>query len=71
MKLYVRSRLFIQNYQIQHFIPVLLSKIEFCGMQKQKGKLVFRKSGVFHIWHTESSVVQRQNVVNFHKMVCS
>ena len=71
MKFYFRSRLSIQNDQIQHFIPVLLSKIEFCGVQMQKGKLVFRKSGVFHIWHIVSSVVQRQNVVNFHKLVCS
>ena len=36
MKFYVRSRLFIQNDQIQRFIPGLLSKIEFCGVQKQK-----------------------------------
>ena len=33
-------------------------------MQKQKGKLVFSKSGVFHIWHIVSSVAQKQNVVN-------
>ena len=71
MKFQFRSRLFIQNDQIQHFIPVLLSKIEFSGVQKQKGKLFFRKSEVFHIWHIVSSVVQRQNVVNFHKLVCS
>ena len=71
MKCKVRSRLFIQNNQIQHFIPVLLSKIEFCGVQKQKGKLVFSKSGVFHIWHIESSVAQRQNIVTFHKLICS
>ena len=44
MKFYVRSHLFIKNYQIQHFIPVLFLKIEFCGVQKQKGKLVFSKS---------------------------
>ena len=62
MKFYVRSRLFIQNDQIQHIIPVLLSKIEFCGVQKQKGKLVFRKSEVFNIWHIVSSVEQRQNM---------
>ena len=37
-------------------------------MQKQKVKLVFRKSGVFHLWHIVSSVVQRQNVVNFHNL---
>ena len=71
MNFYVRSRLFIQNDQIQNFIPVLLSKMEFCGVQKPKGKLVFRKSEVFHIWHIVSSVVQRQNVVKFHKLVCS
>ena len=71
MKFYVRGRLFIQNDQIQHFIPVLLSKIKFCGVQKQKGKLVFSKSGFFHIWHIVSSVAQRQSVVRFHKLVCS
>ena len=71
MKFKVRNRLFIQNDQIQLFIPVLLSKIEFCGMQKQKGKLVFNNNGVFHIWHIVSSVAQRQNVLNFHELVCS
>ena len=71
MKFEVRSRLFIQNDQIQHFIPVLLSKIEFCGVQKQNGKLVFSKSGVFRIWHIVSSVAQRRNVVNVHKLGCS
>ena len=45
----VRSHLFIQNDQIQHFIHDLLSKIEFCGVQKQKGKLVFGKSRVYGI----------------------
>ena len=71
MKFQVRSRLFIQNDKIQHSIPVLLSKIEFCGVQKQKGKLVLSKSGVFHVWHIVSSVAQRQYVVNFYKMVRS
>ena len=71
MKFKVRSRLFIQNDQIQHFIPVLLSKIEFCGVQKQNGKLVFSKSGVFRIWQIVSSVAQRRNVMNFHKLGCS
>ena len=47
---------------MQHSIPVLHSKGEFCGVQKQKGKLVFSKSGVFHIWHIVSSVAQGQNV---------
>ena len=49
MNFLVRSRLFIENDQIQHFIPVLHLKIEFCGMQKQKGKLIFSKNVVFHI----------------------
>ena len=42
------------------------SILEFCGVQKQKGKLVFSKSEVFHIWHIVSSVAQGQNVVNAH-----
>ena len=71
MKYSVRSSLFIQNDQVQHFIAVLLSKIEFCGVQKQNGKLVFSKSGIFRKWHIVSSVAHRQNVANFHKLVCS
>ena len=35
MKFEVRSRLSIQNDQIQHFIPVLFSEIEIRGAQKQ------------------------------------
>ena len=56
---------------MQHSIPVSHSKVEFCGVQKQKGKLVFSKSGVFHTWHIVSSVVQGQNVVNVHKLAFS
>ena len=50
MKLWIKSRLLIENDQIQHFIPVLLSNIQFDGVQDQiqKRKLVFSKSGVFH-----------------------
>ena len=40
---------FIENDQIQYFIPVSHSNVEFCRVQKQKGKLVFSKSGFFHI----------------------
>ena len=75
MKFSVRSRLFIQNdhyyyyYYYNYCVLVLLSKIEFCGVHKQNGKLVFSKSGVFHIWLIVSSAGQRQNVVNFHKLV--
>ena len=56
---------------MQHYIPVSHSKVEFCGVQKQRVKLVFSKSGFFfHIWHTVSSVAQGQNVVNVHKLAC-
>ena len=58
MNFWIRSRLYIENDQIQHFIPDCHSKLEFCGVQKQKGKLVFRKSGAFHIWHIVSSTAQ-------------
>ena len=51
---------------MQYSIPVSHSKVEFCGVQKQKGKLVFS----FHIWHFVSSVAQGQNVVNVHKLAC-
>ena len=35
MNFKIRSRLFIENDQIQHFIPVSHSNFEFCGVQKQ------------------------------------
>ena len=62
MNLQIRSRLFIENDQMQHSIPASHSKVEFCGVQKQKGKLVFSKSGIFHVWHIVS-VAEDQNVV--------
>ena len=57
---------------MHHSIPVSHSKFEFYGAQKQKGKLVFSKSGVFHILHTVSSehLEQGQNIVNVHKFAC-
>ena len=55
---------------MQHSIPVSHSKVEFYRVQKQKGKLVSSKRGVFHIWHIVSSVAQEQNVVNVHKLAC-
>ena len=58
-----KSFIYRERNEMQHSIPVSHSKVEFCGVQKQKGKLVFSKSGVFHIWHIVSSVVQGQNVV--------
>ena len=55
---------------MQHSIPVSHSKYECCRVQKQKGKLVFSESGVFHIWQFLSSVAQGQNVMNVHKLAC-
>ena len=55
---------------MQHSSRVSHSKVEFCGVQKQKGKHVFSKSGVFHIWHIVSTVAHGQNVVNVHKLAC-
>ena len=51
-------------------IKVNLS-LDFRGVQKEKGKLVFSKSVVFYIWHIVSFVAQRHNVVKFHKLGCS
>ena len=47
---------------MQHSIPVLHSEVEFCGVQKEKGKPVFSKCGVFHILHIVYSVAQGQKV---------
>ena len=55
---------------MQHSIPVSHPKVEFCELQKQKGKLVLSKSGVFHIWHIVPSVAQGPNAVNVHKLAC-
>ena len=52
--------LFSQNDRIQHFMPVSLYKIEFCGVQKKKGKLVFSKRGVFQACHILLSVAQKR-----------
>ena len=52
-------------------ISVSLSNNDFCRVQKQKGKLVYRKSGIYQIWHIVSSVAQEHNVVNFHELACS
>ena len=61
---------FIKNDYLLLPIPVSNSKVSFCGVQRQIGKLVFDKSGVLHIWHIVSSVAQVQNVVNVYKLAC-
>ena len=46
-------------------------KLSFAECRSKKANLYSVKSGFFRIWHIVSSVAQRQNVVNFHKFVCS
>ena len=48
-----------------HFMLVLLSKIVLYGVQKLKGKRVFRKIEIIHVRHIVSSVAQQQNSVDF------
>ena len=43
----------------------LLSKIVFCGVQKQKGKHIFRKIDIFHVCQIVSSVAQKLNIADF------
>ena len=35
-----------------------------CGLQKLKGKYVFRNCEIFHVWHIASSVAQKRNPVD-------
>ena len=35
------------------------------GYAETKGKHVFRKIEIIHVWHIESSVAQKQNLVDF------
>ena len=47
-------------YSALSFYAVLLSKIDFYGLQKLKGKHVFRKIEIIYVWHivTSTSVIQ-------------
>ena len=47
--------------QFFHFMLFLLSKIIFYGVQKLKGKHVFRKTEIIHVWLFVSSVAQKRN----------
>ena len=54
-----------------HFMLILLSKIVFVGLQKQKGNFVFRKIDILHVWHTEPSVARNLNLMNFNNSCCN
>ena len=48
----------------------LLSKIVFYGVQKLKGKHIFRKIEIIHVRHIVSSVAQKGNSVDFSNSSC-
>ena len=48
----------------------LLSKIVFYGVQKLKGKHVFRKIEIIQVRHIVSSVAQKQNSMDFSNSSC-
>ena len=41
------------------------SKIVLYGVQKLKGKHVFKKTNIIHVWHIVSSVAQKRNPADF------
>ena len=41
----------------------LHSIIFFCGMQKQKDRLIFMKNVINHVWHIVSSVAPKLNLI--------
>ena len=51
-----------------HFVLVLLSKIVFCVVQKQKGKHIFKKK--WYYMYIVSPMVQKLNSVNFINSGC-
>ena len=56
-----QSHLFIRYEQFFHFNMLFLpSEIVFYGVQKLKGKRVFRKIEIIHLRHIVSSVAQKQ-----------
>ena len=46
---------------MQHSIPVSHSKVDFCGMQKQKGKLVFNYGSFCPPYHKDKMLLMSIN----------
>ena len=65
-----QSHLYIRYAQFFHFMLFLLSKIVFYGVQKLKGKRVFKKIEIIHVRHIVSSVAQKQNSVDISNSNC-
>ena len=69
-KMWRKIHLFMGYTKIFHFMLFLLSKSVFYGVQKLKGKHVFRKIEIIHAWHIVSSVAQKRNSVDFSNSSC-
>ena len=67
------NREFIDNDLIKHFKSALFSITEFCGVSKQKSKLILIESRVFRTWHIASSIAHGQNYRELFKnnLACS
>ena len=61
--------LFTRYAQFFHIMS-LLSKIVFDSVQNLKGKHVFRKIEIIHVWHIVSSVAQKRNSADFSNSSC-
>ena len=40
----------------QYSVFCCFYSLVFCGVQKPKGKLIFRKSDIIHVWHIVSLI---------------
>ena len=65
-----QSHLFIRYAQFFHFMLFLRSEIVFYGVQKLKGKHVFRRIEIIHVRLIISSIAQKGNSVDFRDSSC-
>ena len=65
-----QTHLFTGHAQFFHLMLVLLAKIVFYRVQKQKGKHVFGKIEIIRVCHIVSSVAQQRNPVDFSNSSC-
>ena len=52
------------------YYAVFLSKLVFDSVKNLKGKHVFGKLEIIHVWHSVSSVAQKRNSVDFSNSSC-
>ena len=53
-----------------HFMLFCFPELFFYGVRKLKGKHVFRKIEIIHVWHIESSIALKRNPVDFSNFSC-